>query len=229
MNPALLEFQQFNVLVVLAGAQNQSQRFGLAWLALVSLQPVQVKFHLPFVAGLEIADLQIQRHEAAELSMVKQQVEVVIPAVNLHPLLALHETETHAELQNKRLHLAQDGRFDVLLRVGVLQPKEIEQIRIAEHQGGGQLVLLAQLLQFHLGQFGGFPRQRRALEQHGLHFLVQGARIPSFDTAHLRVEIPLQWIVQVNDPAQVRPTQCSTQHADDGGIGKHLRKSRHVK
>lgn len=73
----------------------------------MALQPVQIQFHLPFVARLEIMELEINRHQPPQLSMIEQQVEMVVAVVNLHPLLARHETKPDAQLQNERLHLAQ--------------------------------------------------------------------------------------------------------------------------
>src|SRR5437773_5273609 len=155
VDSAFLQFEQLHVLGGLPSAENKPQRLGFARLTFVTLQPVEVEFHLAFVCGLKVANLQIQRHEPAELAMVKQQVEVVIAAINLHPLLPLDETEAHAEFENECLHLPQNRGLNVLLRVRVFQSQEVQQIRIAKYQIGCQLVLLAQLLEFHRHQLGG--------------------------------------------------------------------------
>ena len=75
--------------------------------------------------------------------MVEQQVEVVVLGIDQHPLLPLQKGKADAEFQDKTLHLAQDRRLHVLLGIGVVQPKEIRDVGIAEDEIGRQLVLAA--------------------------------------------------------------------------------------
>lgn len=74
MDARLVQFQQLDLLTLLAGAENDPQRRGFFRLPLVLVQPTQVKLHLPFVRGLELTDLQFDGHQPAQFAVVKQQV-----------------------------------------------------------------------------------------------------------------------------------------------------------
>ena len=93
MNPTLVQFQQGNMFFALSGTQDDPQRLLLVRLALVAFEPSQVEFHLPFVGRIKFADLQIDRHQPAQLTMVEQQIEIIVTVVNLHPLLSRNKTE----------------------------------------------------------------------------------------------------------------------------------------
>jgi hypothetical protein len=118
----------------------------------------------------------------------EEQVEVVVYAVNRHPLLPLEKGEPGSKLENERFHLTQDSGLEVPLGIHILQAEEIQKVRVSEDQVGGQLVALAQRLYFDLSQFLRLPRKGSALKKHGLNFLLQRARVPAFYATHLRVE-----------------------------------------
>src|ERR1035437_8372831 len=120
----------------LSCTEDHPQWPSLLRLTSIPLQPALLEFHLAFVRGLELADLQVNGDQAAQFSVVEEQIKVVIPVVNLHALLAGHKTETHAQFQDERFHLPQNCRLQILLRVGVLQTQEIENVGIAENQVG---------------------------------------------------------------------------------------------
>ena len=61
-----------------------------------------------------------------------------------------------------------------------------------------------------------------------MDFLVQRARVPFFDPAHLGVEVALEGIIQVNDPAEMGPTQFCTQCVQNSSVRKHLSKASHI-
>ncbi len=84
--------------------------------------------------------------------------------VDLHAFLPGDKTEPNAQFENECLHLAQNGRFQVLLRVGVFETQEIEHIRIAEHQIGRELVLGLECIEFPPNELIGLFRECRALE-----------------------------------------------------------------
>jgi len=77
--------------------------------------------------------------------------------------------------------------------------EEIEDIGIAEDQVGSELVFLAQLLEFESRQFLRLPRERRALEEHGAHLVLQRALAPALNAAHLGIEIALERVGQVDN------------------------------
>src|ERR1017187_3823181 len=162
------------------------------------------------------------------LAVVKQQVQVVIPVVDLHPLLAGHETEAYPQFEDEGFHLPQDRRLQILLGVGVFQPEKIEDVGIAEDQIGCELIFLAQLLEFQRRQFFWLPRQRGALEEHGTDLLSQRALVPALDAAHLGIEVALERVVQVDNEREVGPTQLCSQWLHNSGIREDLGKAHHI-
>ena len=191
-------------------------------------EPVEVKLHLAFVAGFEVANLQVNGGQAAELAVVEKQVEVVVTTINLHPLLALDETEADAKLEDECLHLAQDGGFDVLLGVGILEAKEVQADRDHGRPNRGSACPLAEFLKFHLGELGWFLRQGRRSKSMDCDLLVQSAGVPVFDAAHLGVEVTFERIVQVDDLPEVGPAQFCTQCVQNLRVGKGFRATNHV-
>lgn len=206
---APVELQQLHRLVGLVCAQDQAEGRLLAGLLFVFLQPAQVQLHLALVRCLELADLQVNDDEPAESAVVEEQVDIEVVSVDDNPFLAVDEGETAAQLQNEALDLAQDGGFQVLFAVGVGQAEEVEEVGIAEDQVGSQDVLLAQGLQFLLGQLRRFPGQGGALEEHAADLLPQRADAPAFHAAHLGVKVALQVGGLVDDLNEVAPAQLS--------------------
>src|ERR1017187_8940143 len=62
------------------------------------------------------------------MPVVEQEIQVKIFAVHRDTFLALHKGETDPQFQDEGLDFAEDRRFQILLRVGVLEAKEIEQV-----------------------------------------------------------------------------------------------------
>src|SRR5260221_307940 len=160
--------------------------------------------------------------------MIEEQVEVIIPVVNLHTLLAGHETETYTQFEDEGFHLSQNRRFQVSLRIGVFQPEKIEDVGIAEDQVGRELVFLAQLLEFLTDEFVRLLGKRGALEKHGLDLLLERSRVPVLHATHLRVEIALQRIVNRDDLPKMSPAQLCPQCGQNPEIGEDLRESDHA-
>src|SRR5438105_4564827 len=73
-----LQLQQLDVLCRLSSAENETDRRVLAGALVIPLQPAQVQFHLSLVGGLELTQLQVDRHEPAEPPVEEQQIEVVV-------------------------------------------------------------------------------------------------------------------------------------------------------
>ena len=61
----------------------------------------QVKVHLAGVFGLERPDLELDHHEATQSQVVEQQVQVVVLPADLHVVLAPHQREAHAKLEEE--------------------------------------------------------------------------------------------------------------------------------
>src|SRR2546425_9698901 len=105
--------------------------------------------------------------------MVEEQIEVMIPAIRGDALLTFEKGETDAKFEDERLHLAQDGRFEVFLRISIAQPQKIEHVRIAENEIGCERVPVAQRGQLLPDQLFRLLRQRGSLIKHPANFLRQ--------------------------------------------------------
>src|SRR5580658_5288122 len=136
MDAAFSRFQQLNVFFSRSSAEDDAKGFSFVRLPLVFCQPFQVKFHLTFISRRELADFQIQRNEAAEFSVIKKEVEIIILAVDDDPLLPGHKREADAKLKDEGFNLPNDGRFEVFFSVSVLESQEIEDVWVAENQVG---------------------------------------------------------------------------------------------
>src|SRR5258708_2053597 len=160
--------------------------------------------------------------------MVEEKVEVVVAAVDLHALLPFDEAEADTDLKDESLDLAQDGRLEIVLAVGVLQPEEVQHIRVAEDEVRRKLVVIAKFLQLRGDQTVRLFRQRCSLEEHGLDPSMECPNAPLLDAAHLRIKLALQGIIDIDEAAEMRPTQFCTQCVQDVRVGKHLGTANHV-
>ncbi len=134
--------EQFDVLVGLVGTEDEPQGRLLAGASLVFFQPAEVQLHLPLVGCLELAELQVDRHQLAQAAVVEQQIEVIILIVHGDPLLPGDEGEITAQFQDKRLELAEDRLLHIILDVQAGQTEEVQEIRVAKDQVGGHAVLV---------------------------------------------------------------------------------------
>src|SRR5207248_3167157 len=145
------KFEYLDSVICFFRAQNETQRLLLARAHLVLFQPAQIKFHLSKVTWHKPAELQINNYQTPQAAMEEQEVQVKVLASHDDPLLASKEGKVAPQLDQKLLQIAQNGGFQILFRIGTLQPKEIEKVRIAKHQIRGQLVFFAELLEFERG------------------------------------------------------------------------------
>ena len=145
--------------MLLAGTEDQADRGVLARLTLVPVQLPQVQFHLPFVGRSEISQFQLDGNQSPEDAMVEKQIDVVIVAVHLNPFLAGDERKAHAQIENELLQLPQNGVFQVLFQIPVLDPEEFEKIGVAKHQIRREPIILAQSAQAAHAPRGTFRRR----------------------------------------------------------------------
>jgi hypothetical protein len=89
--------------------------------------------------------------------VVEEQVEVEILAVDHDPLLPSHEGEAGSEFENELFDFSEDRGFYVVLTVSVLEAEEIEEVRVAKHQIGRELIRFAQFTEFLGRQLFGLP------------------------------------------------------------------------
>jgi hypothetical protein len=106
------------------------------------------------------------------------QIDVVVLAVDRQPPLAGHEAEVGPQFQQEALDVAQDRRLKIPLGVGVLQPQEVEDVRIPEDVGRGERTVGGGGGQGR-GEIAGLPREADALEEAGADLAVELACTPA--------------------------------------------------
>lgn len=95
------ELEELDLLGVFAGAKNEAERRLFAGLLLVFGQPTEVKFHLAFELGFEVADLEVNRNEATQAAVEEEEVEIEVVFADLKAVLAGLEGEAVAELEEE--------------------------------------------------------------------------------------------------------------------------------
>lgn len=78
----------------------------------------------------ELAELEVDQDEAAEQAVVEDEVDEEVIAVEADSLLASHETEALAELEQERLEAVDDG----LLQVSLPPVRALRQVEELEHE-----------------------------------------------------------------------------------------------
>ena len=160
--------------------------------------------------------------------MEEQQVDVVVVTVEGDALLPLDEREAGAELEEEALDFAQQRRLEVLLAVGVAQAEEVEQVGVLEDEVRRDLVGGAERGQLLADERVGLLRERRALVEHAVDLLLQHARAPALDAAHLGVEVALERVLHGDERLEVGPAQLSPQCGDNLGVGERLGELHHA-
>src|SRR4030067_963180 len=107
-----------------SGTQDQTDGRFFIRLSLITIQPAEIKFHLPFMAGLELAEFQLDSHQTTQLPEIEQQVKIVIDPINSNSFLPFQKCETNPQLQYERLHLTQDRGFHIFFSVSVFKPQK---------------------------------------------------------------------------------------------------------
>jgi len=64
----------------------------------------------------------------------EEQVQIEVPHPYGHVLLPGDEGEVGAQLHEESLHLPEDGRLQVPLTAGILQPQEVQEVDLATVQ-----------------------------------------------------------------------------------------------
>ncbi len=164
MDAGLAEFEEFDLFLFFSGAKDEAERGFLAGLLLVFGQPAEVEFHLAFVFGFEVAEFEVDGDEPPQGAVVEKEVEVEVVGVDGDAFLASEEGEAAAEFEQEGFDFPEDGVFDILFKVAVAQTEEVEDVGIAEDEGGGEPVFGAQGGEFGAGDVFGLLRDGGALE-----------------------------------------------------------------
>lgn len=96
-----VEFEKFDLLGILSGAEDEAEGRGFTGLLFVFGQPAEVEFHLAFEFSFEVAQLEIDGDESLQAAVVKEEVEVKVVLADLHPELA-GLTDSRADRRGNR-------------------------------------------------------------------------------------------------------------------------------
>ena len=88
-------------------------------LALEAVEVVHVHLQLPEILMGELAQLEIDEHEAAEQAVVEDEVHPVVGVVEGDAILSANESEAFAQLQQEGLEVVAEAGFQVGLGKGV--------------------------------------------------------------------------------------------------------------
>jgi hypothetical protein len=93
----------------------------------------QVEVHFAGELRLEVGDLQVDDHVAAQLQVVEEQVDAEFLAADLQQILAADEREADAELEQEGTDMFEQAALQLsLLRVGA-QGQEVEVVWVLEN------------------------------------------------------------------------------------------------
>ena len=120
MDAAWLEFKHLHGLALLSCAKYDADGFLLGFLPLVAVEPAQIELHLPGVGGLEVADLELDNDQPTETPVEKEQVEVIVVAVQRDTFLTLQKGESGTKLEKERFDLPKQSVLQILLAVSCL-------------------------------------------------------------------------------------------------------------
>ncbi len=109
-NGLVIQMEEFHLLCIRGGAQDEPDWRLLSRGPLVFVEPAKIELHLPRVPRLEALKLQFDGHQPSQKTMVEEQVET--------------------------LHLAQDCSLDIPLAIGALQPQEVEEVGVGTRLPG---------------------------------------------------------------------------------------------
>ena len=104
---------------VLRLAQDEADGGRVLWVAELVIDHRAVEIHLAGVFGLEVAFLEIDHNEAAQMEVVEEQVEIEVAVADLQPVLAAHEGEAASEFDQKGLDVRQQAGFELALVEGL--------------------------------------------------------------------------------------------------------------
>lgn len=85
----------------------------------------------------ELTELEVDEDEAAEQAVVEHEVDEEVVTVEGQPLLARHEAEPLAELEQERFDAVDDRLLKVALtpRGALVETEELQNERLLDHLG----------------------------------------------------------------------------------------------
>ena len=92
----------------------------------------EVEVHLAGEFGLEVLDLQLDHHKAAQSQMVEEKIQVIVLAADFKMVLAADEREAFPELENKRAQILDQATFKIALQHIWAKRQEVKGIGVLE-------------------------------------------------------------------------------------------------
>jgi len=111
-------------------------------------------FQLPCVLRLKFAGFEFNYHVAAEVQVIKQQVDIKIVAADIQMILIAEKRKPGPKLQQKLRHIFHERLFDFPFQHIRLERDKIENVRIL-HRLDGELALRRRQAQFKIGYLFG--------------------------------------------------------------------------
>src|SRR4030042_3253239 len=131
--------------------------------------------------------------------MVEKQIKIIIFVVDSYPFLPGNKGKARANFKKKLFKFSEDCGFEVPLAVCIRQTKEIEYVGITQDKIRGQPVFLPQNRKFMFNELLRFFGNSCALVKHAFYLLLEDTGTPSFDPAHLSIEVTFKRIFNVNN------------------------------
>lgn len=124
-------------LVVLARTEQDADRWAFVGLLHVAIERLHVEAELAEMLGLELADLQLEGHQAREPAVEEDEVDREVAVVDLHRVLGSYEAKVAAELGDEAAEVPHEGAVEIVLGVAVGEREELEAVGILELVDGG--------------------------------------------------------------------------------------------
>lgn len=86
-----MEVHELNMLFVFSGTQYKPDRFILSFKHFIFLKPAQIQLHLTLICRLEISQFQIDSYHAAQTTVKKKKIDIIVLIINSYTLLSGHE------------------------------------------------------------------------------------------------------------------------------------------
>ena len=101
-------------------------------LSSIIIQPARMSTN-----SLEFVDLQLERNEALQLTVIEQQIEAEIFAANLQQILLTDKGEIATKFEEEAAKVCSQGSLQIGFRMLIGQVKKVEQISILEQRFSG--------------------------------------------------------------------------------------------
>ena len=196
----------FDKQLVFVAGEDDADGWVVAFGVFLGGEVAEVEIHLADVVVLDFLEFQIDKDEASQDAVVKDEIDAVVGVVDRHAVLAADEGEAFAEFQKKGLEVIAELRLQIGLvqGVGLGDFEEFEDIGIAQEVAGffhglalaGELEDLALVLP-------GSESQKKG----GFLLALELWNRPSFFDGLLFVKSPFQVIIDSEQLDIVRPTQ----------------------